>query len=222
MATEEPRLDPAQPWERQEGETALWYERFRHYYLSQKAPRSLNTAYIVYHRDKGTIEEKKGQSSGQWKRAASTHQWISRAEAYDLEQLRQEAKEEEAERLRARAQRRRIVDKLTGKLEGAVDRLKAKDLTPADISRISRVVLGQGRAEYNDLPEQRVRQSGAVAVATITEDAISEMTDEERQEHGRRIAQIILGLQSADIAYAGPRSPTTNGASGESGHDPDA
>ncbi len=76
------------PWERQEGESAKWYMRFRNY-LSLGAKRSVNAAFELEHKKK---QEKTSTNPGkEWYNAAKRYQWKERAENYDKEQDEQKA-----------------------------------------------------------------------------------------------------------------------------------
>ncbi len=76
------------PWERQEGESAKWFFRFRNY-LSLGPKRSVNAVF------EAERQEKSGKSSNKagttWYNAAKRYHWQERAEAYDKEQDEQKA-----------------------------------------------------------------------------------------------------------------------------------
>jgi hypothetical protein len=76
------------PWERQEGESARWFFRFRNYlYLGPM--RSVNAAAELERKSK---KEKSRTNTGpEWYNAAKRYQWQERAEAYDKEQDEQKA-----------------------------------------------------------------------------------------------------------------------------------
>jgi len=78
------------PWERQEGESAKWFFRFRNY-LALGSNRSVNAVFDA--------ENKKGQAKASynpgkgWYNAAKRYQWQIRADAWDNEQDEQKAEQ---------------------------------------------------------------------------------------------------------------------------------
>ena len=78
------------PWERQEGESAKWFFRFRNY-LALGSNRSVHAVFEA--------ENKKGQAKASynpgkgWYNAAKRYQWQIRADAWDNEQDEQKAEQ---------------------------------------------------------------------------------------------------------------------------------
>lgn len=77
-------------WERQPGETSIWYNRFFAYYLLVPIGRSVRGAWVL-----ATIEKRPdwrpapGQNHPHhWRLAAIKYKWVERAAAYDKYQQR--------------------------------------------------------------------------------------------------------------------------------------
>jgi hypothetical protein len=66
----------AQPWERQQGEPALWYARFERYRLLGPS----RSVAAVFREEKG---EDGGQPPGRWYETSARWNWQSRAEDWD-------------------------------------------------------------------------------------------------------------------------------------------
>jgi phosphatidylserine/phosphatidylglycerophosphate/cardiolipin synthase-like enzyme len=76
-------MDAKKPWERQEGESARWFMRFRNY-LSLGSKRSINGTFELERKNK---QEKSRTNAGpEWYNAAKRYQWQDRAESWDRDQ----------------------------------------------------------------------------------------------------------------------------------------
>lgn len=76
------------PWEREEGESAKWFFRFRNF-LALGPTRSIRA---VFESEKKTKEVVRSYKCGEtWYNAARRYHWQSRADAYDNEQDEQKA-----------------------------------------------------------------------------------------------------------------------------------
>jgi hypothetical protein len=76
-------------WERQEGESARWFLRFRNY-LALGSKRSINAAYEQERKDKQVKASTK--AGPEWYNAAKRYNWKIRADAYDQDQDEQKAR----------------------------------------------------------------------------------------------------------------------------------
>jgi len=141
----------------------LWFARFELY-------RGLGTGRTIedaWKQDKAQQSRPSNSKRphNRWYEVAQQWEWRVRAEAWDVEQIRiqrealaQEAQErrqrEAAEREEAREQRRALLKGFLGRLSEALvnfpDTAKLDELTKA-----TKMVVGELRAEYNDLPIQR-------------------------------------------------------------------
>jgi hypothetical protein len=75
-------------WERQDGESARWFMRFRNY-LSLGSKRSINGTYELERKEKQLKASTK--AGPEWYNAAKRYQWQLRADAWDREQEEQRA-----------------------------------------------------------------------------------------------------------------------------------
>src|SRR5438105_3891107 len=107
-STERERATPV-PWERQKGEQARWYLRFR-IYLALGPKRSLQAAVEAERQvEEAPNSPKNGEEEGAqkkvsasptlklsvpgaWKQASRTWHWVERARAFDLYRQEQKAK----------------------------------------------------------------------------------------------------------------------------------
>lgn len=83
------------PWEQMEGESDLWYGRFRTYLL-MGSRRSVNAVFEAENKEKQGKTRTK--ISRNWYDAANAWEWQARANAYDLEQQKIRRVEEEEQR----------------------------------------------------------------------------------------------------------------------------
>jgi hypothetical protein len=81
-------LEQKQPWERQPGESAKWFMRFRRY-LMLGPKRSVNAVFEAEQREKAV--RARGKISTCWYNASRRYQWEARADAWDAEQSQQKA-----------------------------------------------------------------------------------------------------------------------------------
>lgn len=73
-------LPAKEPWERQEGEPARWFMRFR-IFLSLGSKRTVNAARDTEYKDKQ--KESRTKTGPEWYNAAKRWQWATRADAWD-------------------------------------------------------------------------------------------------------------------------------------------
>lgn len=85
-------MDESTPWQRQEGEPVLWFDRFTRYFLVLGPARNLARAYQTFLSIENprllTGEDEDGPTEiitpGTWSKAADDYDWVRRAEAYDV------------------------------------------------------------------------------------------------------------------------------------------
>lgn len=89
-------------WHQQPGEPALWHGRFQTF-LQLGARRTVYAAYVETCREQDKTPS--GSAPGAWNRNAKTHNWQSRAAAFDADQLKRasEALDDTMTRLRLAA-----------------------------------------------------------------------------------------------------------------------
>lgn len=81
----------SEQWDRQEGEPAIWYSRFRRYLLLFPK-RSVAAVYAAESEPKDEEDEKerKNGPSGRWYEVARAWRWEERAQAWDAAQFAEE------------------------------------------------------------------------------------------------------------------------------------
>lgn len=89
MSDEQEQIQGPHPWEKQEGESALWFRRFERYRLL--FPR--RSVAAVYHEEHPQNPDKPRQKPGrEWYDAAKQWHWEERAEAWDAHEFAKEEK----------------------------------------------------------------------------------------------------------------------------------
>lgn len=159
----------AEPWDRQDGEPARWFDRFERY--RKLGPR--RTFEGAFREDTGG----NGRANGRWWAEAARWRWKERAEAWDAEQVRL-AREEEKQELERRRKAWKV--QFQGAQAKATEALLALDpttMSPRDI--LAYLVEGMkgellARGEPTTVVENRHRDVCA-----------EEMTDEELEAIAR-------------------------------------
>jgi hypothetical protein len=182
----------ADPWQREQGEPNKWFQRFR-IYMDMGPNRSLLGAY-KHDKARNGATGKPTNVPPVWRTMSDQWRWQDRAEAYDLQQLRQredEAAAIEDERRQAdaqlriewRAKRQAMAQLAFNRVAASLNKLT----DPEDLPNLNRavqavkVVLGELRAEFDELPTQRTR------TVTIDPAQLAEMSDEELEEYERAL-----------------------------------
>lgn len=90
MSDEQEQVQGPQPWEKQEGEPALWFRRFERYRLM--FPR--RSVCALYHEEhpKKNQEKPRTNPGPEWYEAAKHWRWEERAEAWDAHEFAEEEK----------------------------------------------------------------------------------------------------------------------------------
>lgn len=141
-------------WERRAGETAKQYAAFCEYRVIPAADRSIDAAWKKYKVGTTSI------TPGYFRHWAADNEWVARALAYDMHIEEQARAAYEAERLKQRDTRQKVVQALNGLL-GRVMAVQAQEgLTPQELNALAMAasrVLNESRVEFDDLPTQRVK-----------------------------------------------------------------
>ncbi len=91
--------DERKPWDRMDGEPALWFGRFDKYYRPQGSERTLEGAYNLWLQAEGSKAQRSSRRPGKnWYIRTKAWRWKERAEAWDAEQRRKRLLAEERER----------------------------------------------------------------------------------------------------------------------------
>jgi len=157
-------------WARREGEPMIWYNRFERYRL-MGSTRSLLGMYKLEIAEKG----RKGKSTKPptkaptaWDKAATAWNWKARAESWDMQEVEaraaaaaalqaKEDAERERERQEWRLKRKQLAQGLFAKAAAALNSVGGENPI-ANLSQVAntvKIVLGELRAEFDDLPTQR-------------------------------------------------------------------
>lgn len=114
----------AQPWERQDGETAKAYEAFSEY-RDMGADRSL-----------AKVGQKLGKSKAQMEKWSKKYGWVARAEEWDREQDRILQKQQIEDIKKMRKRHADLGMALTLKAANALSRIPVDEIKAQDISRM--------------------------------------------------------------------------------------
>lgn len=159
--------DKVQPWQRQPGEPALWYNRFKAY-LDMGKDRSINGVYALLRdgAEQGRINMAKAPATfyrmpGRWDwkpRAAAFDDWNDEQEANtERKRKAKEAAAESAARIDAQNLRREIINELMGDTRTAIGlaELDQFDVATArrrlpDLINLLGLLLKTHRLEYGE------------------------------------------------------------------------
>lgn len=134
-----------QAWDRQSGETSLWFERFQTF-LQLGPTRTIEECY----RRRLTVESaiSGSRAPSGWSQHAQKYNWWSRATAYDDDYRERIAEADKDRRLWGREHRIEVLNKVLG---GALQILEAADLPGlVDEPDRARRMLGIARAMFHD------------------------------------------------------------------------
>lgn len=140
-----------EPWLRQHNEPIEWYERFQKFMLLGTS-RDLATIYI-------DVTGKKGAVPHKWIDVYDLWKWKSRAEAWDEAELSKDRIAEEKSRKEAREQRRDMLNAFYDKTLEAIALLEPEEASWKSITAAFRVLIQEIRAEYDELPTQRIQET---------------------------------------------------------------
>jgi hypothetical protein len=186
-------------WDRREGEPTKWYTRFEAYRLMGSNRSLLGTV----NSEPGKEGQKRTSQNipNSWRTAAEKWEWKVRAEAWDMREARREAAavaawkerewaEEEQARIEWRAKRKQLAQGLFSKAAEALTKL-GKDESIGTLSQVAntvKIVLGELRAEFDDLPTQRGEFTGPgggpieITAVPYAEDELTEWRQRQRRD----------------------------------------
>lgn len=208
------------PWERQPHEPALWFGRFA-VYRDLGPARSVMEAWRIDKHRRGNTSKAKSPNNS-WYTRAMEWEWDKRATAYDAymdhqkllarqEEIRLKREAEAEAREESRQQRRQILTGFLGKLAQSLNAFEADDATLNELTRATQMVVEQLRAEYNDLPTQRI--------GFDTEDELDAAIEEQFERllsAAGGLAPVAGGEESAVAPQAQGDVSANPGGSGES------
>jgi len=153
-------------WARREGEPTIWYNRFERYRLMGSNRSMLGVVMAEMGKDGQKRTSQNIPNS--WRLNADKWEWKARAEAWDMHEVEaraaaaalQQAKEDaerERERQEWRLKRRQLAQGLFAKAAAALNSVGGENPI-ANLSQVAntvKIVLGELRAEFDDLPTQR-------------------------------------------------------------------
>lgn len=157
-------------WERQTGEPVRWFDRFDRHFRPLGTSRSLRKAYKRWKIEKldGDYETDdkgnpivNGSVSNSFWTAYTKYRWPERAEAWDAYVREERIADEARYREDARFERRAILRGMKSKLAVAVTKLNPEAPGWKAVKDFARVVMEQERAEYDELPTQKMEATGA-------------------------------------------------------------
>lgn len=150
-------------WERQAGESGLWFSRFDKFFRPLGPERSLLRAYKNWYRAEKGRESQSVSAPTSWREAAEHDQWRDRAQAWDVAQRLERLRAEDEERRRNRERRLALLNGLLARVSEAVLKLEAKDAKWSDVTAAVRVAVQELRHEYGeDVTTVRVEAAGLV------------------------------------------------------------
>jgi hypothetical protein len=152
-------VDEREPWQRQPGEPAMWYNRFDAYYRPLGPERSLLAAYNAWRSRESQSETVRNSPSkscpSTWRNAAERWNWRERAEAWDAAERERLHAEEAEERRKDRRQRIELLKDYRARLTQVIRELDSKDAKWAEVTAGLRMVNEELRTEYGDQPAQQ-------------------------------------------------------------------
>jgi hypothetical protein len=146
-------VDEREPWQRQPGEPAMWYNRFDACYRPLGPERSLLAAYNVWRKEAQKSATKSVAKS--WQLNARKWDWQERAEAWDAAERERLHAEEAEERRKDRRQRIELLKDYRARLTQVIQELDPKDAKWAEVTAGLRMVNEELRTEYGDQPAQQ-------------------------------------------------------------------
>jgi hypothetical protein len=162
-----------EPWERQPGESNLWFSRFQRYLLAGPS-RSLLGTVNGERTEKG--QEKQSKVPGSWNQAFTRWNWRERAEAWDEHEMHrlQAARTQDVEEMN----RRHIQEAqaLQGKALQRLKDLHIEALSTGDVLRylVEATKLERtARGEPETIEERRLTGKSGGAVVFSMEDAVT-------------------------------------------------
>ena len=155
--------DLALLWERQAGESGLWFSRFDKFFRPLGPERNLLRAYKNWYRAEKGRESQSVSAPTSWREAAEQYQWRDRAQAWDVAQRLKRLQAEDEVRRRNRERRLALLNGLLARVSEAVLKLEAEDAKWSDVTAAVRVAVQELRHEYGeDVTTVKVEAAGLV------------------------------------------------------------
>jgi len=155
------QVGPAQewlePWNRQPGESALWFQCFE-VYRALGTRRTIEQAYRQEMEKRGKVGYGK-RPNGSWRKIALAFHWHERAEAWDIAEINRVRREAAAEARTDKAQRIKLLKAARGKLIVALELVDTSPLRLPELVNAIRMVVGELRNEYDDPISRQVEMS---------------------------------------------------------------
>lgn len=172
-------MDEENIWERMTGETAKQYEKFCKYrdmkYKSPTSKRSLRK-----------LAQELGMKHQYLSELSAKFNWVARAEAYDLEIMRQIREQNEAEIMEMKKNHALLASQMIRKAAKRLLTIPEEEITAADIVRlvdvgvkIERLSRGESTENTQISGEAKITHQGEVNVKGIGELNLSCLSDEE-------------------------------------------
>lgn len=230
-------------WERQPWDTNASYQAFKEYYLPAEEPGRLINAYRQYRREKGAKRASENVP-GNWSRwSRGCHPttgerlpgavtWAERAAAFDAHVAEQELKQLAAEKARNKKQRLRVLEGALAQLTlvwsqldfrpklDANGRVSQPELPPfRDAIGALRVVMGELRTEYDDIPALKVAGPDGRPLPAgghdYTDLSDEELLDRIREYESRRAGDVPGAAAGAGAPGAQPDADPVAGGEGD-------
>lgn len=157
-----PHDEDRQPWDIQDGEPIIWYQRFE-IYRTLGAHRSLEKLW------RATPGPHGANCPNFWYARAIDWNWRERAAAWDIYQITQKRREFAEEAQEDKKYRLKIIKGARNKLLQALDQLDPATAKFPEVFSALKIVMDELRSEYDDQPTQRHRLSENEANIAITD-----------------------------------------------------
>lgn len=150
------------PWDIQDGEPIIWYQRFEKY-RTLGVHRSLEKLWQSLPGPHGL------NVPNRWYQIANDYNWRDRAAAWDVFQIAEKRREFADEAQEDKRTRLRIIKGARNKLLQALDQLDPSTAKFPEVFSALKVVMDELRSEYDDQPTQRHKLSENEANIAITD-----------------------------------------------------
>lgn len=134
-------------WNKQKGESSLWYGRFEAYRMLGPG-RSLLGTYNNDLAEKGV--ERRNSIPSSWQKACERFRWKVRAESWDAHERKKEREEDEEIRQRVRASRKKLIEDGLQQMADALWTLDLKEAKMGEVVKGIKVLSDQSRLEFGD------------------------------------------------------------------------
>lgn len=145
--------DERQIWEQSDDEPGIWFDRFERYRLIGPS-RSFLAVYNAERLDSN--QEPAKSIPGAWVDATRRWDWRNRASTWDAYEQQRRRELYDQEREEDHQARVMLLKVLRGKLVARLNALQPHEIKPELLVRGIQVVSQELRAEYDDLPVQRL------------------------------------------------------------------